>query len=481
MRSLCTFLELLATTPDPGTLRHPLHRLLSEATPEELPHLIALLSGHPPARSYTTRTLREVMAQSSDLPDWLLTRCREELADLPECLARCWPREGPGLDQSLNQLLTNTLSKLEEPATLPALWDRCTTPERILVNRLLLARFPKALPRPLLAEVLGSILGNDPAWLEIQLASTPRPTTQDLTRWSNMPDTNLHQPYPYPTPKALVADTELSPLSDWQTEWIWPGVPAQLIVRDHQVQIWTEAGLVTDRFPSVISEATNLLNGSVLEGQLMTPPGSPPLREEKVATCDPDLVLFMARDCLEVQGVDIRSMPLYSRREQLLPMVGSLDLPHFRASEPLFPDHPQDLHILQENCRSRGAVGLLFKPIHGAYDQGYRSWRVPRLQQTLHLLYVLVAGEPEYTFGLQEENEWIPMARLRLKPEQQALAEKIDTYIQSHTVEKKGPIRLVEPCLQALISYDAEIPSPRHKSGVEWIGSRVDGILPLTD
>lgn len=478
MRSLCNFLDLLSANPDPEALSHSLHRLLSKAPQEDLPHLIALLSGHPPARSFSTRQLSDIMSESSDLPDWLLQRCREELADLPECLARCWPREGSGLDQSLHQLITRTLPELQDPGALPALWNRCTTPERILVNRLLLSRFPKALPRPLLAEALASILDTDPAGLEIQLSATPRPTAQDLARWSRLTDSASHQPYPYPSPLPLTDETELAPLSDWQTEWIQPGVPAQLIVRDKQIHLWTESGLVTDRFPSIIAEAADVLDGSVLEGHLMTPPGAPPLRAEKLFTCDPDPVLFMACDCLEVQGVDIRGMPLYARRAQLLPRVGDLDLPRFRASEPLFPDHVEDLHALQECCRSRGALGLLFKPLHGDYNQGYRSWYAPRLQQTLHLLYVLTAGEPEYTFGIKQEDEWIPMARLRLEPEQQVLAEQLSHYIQTHTTEKKGPVRLVEPGLQALISYDAEIPSPRHKSGCEWIRPYLEEILP---
>ncbi|MDA3873572.1 MAG: ATP-dependent DNA ligase, partial [Kiritimatiellae bacterium] len=57
------------------------------------------------------------------------------------------------------------------------------------------------------------------------------------------------------------------------------------------------------------------------------------------------------------------------------------------------------------------------------------------------------------------------------------LAEKLNEYVQDHTIEKKGPVRLVEPGLRALISYDAEVPSPRHKSGVEWLRPRVERIL----
>ncbi|MEX2607592.1 MAG: hypothetical protein WD708_09620 [Kiritimatiellia bacterium] len=478
MRAFCSFLNSLSASRDPEHLVRCLQRLFAEAAPEDLPHFIALLSGHPPARGFTTRQLSGLVAETADFPDWLLKRCREEVSDLPEYLARCWPREGSGLGQSLHHLITHTLPGSKETADLSALWDQCTTPERILVNRLLLARFPKALPRPLIAQALAPVLDTDPAGLEIQLAATPKPTAQQLSEWSHMHDSGQHQPYPWPEPRPLRdPGSELDPLSAWQVEWVWSGVPAQLMVRENRIQLWTEAGLVSDRFPSIVDEAADLLEGTVLEGQLMNPPGDPPLRAEKLNTCDPDPVLFMARDCLEIQGIDIRTMPLYSRREQLLPMVGDLDHPHFRASEPLFPDHPQELQDLQTRCRDLGARGLLFKPLHGDYNQEYRIWRVPRLQQTLHLLYVLTAGEPEYTFGIKQGEEWIPLTRLKLEPDQQDLADKLNACVQARTVEKKGPVRLLEPGLQALISYDDEIPSPRHKSGVEWLRPRVEMIL----
>ena len=78
------------------------------------------------------------------------------------------------------------------------------------------------------------------------------------------------QPYPvylaYPLERDLL---ELGELKDWQVEWKWDGIRAQVVRRGGATYIWSRSGeLITDRFPEVQVLASKLPDGTVLDGEL---------------------------------------------------------------------------------------------------------------------------------------------------------------------------------------------------------------------
>jgi len=169
------------------------------------------------------------------------------------------------------------------------------------------------------------------------------------------------------------------------------------------------------------------------------------------------------------------TVPLYARRDQLLPMVGNRDHPGFRVSEPLFPTNAAEAKTLLARCGERAAVGLWFRPLHGAATDPVYWIPTARPEIDLQLMYVLNSGEPVYTFGREENGEWVPLARFEI-PEDAEESQPLESYCREHTVEKKGPVRVVRPGLHARVSYQRRIPSPRHKSGVELIAPRLESV-----
>ena len=62
----------------------------------------------------------------------------------------------------------------------------------------------------------------------------------------------------------------LGDLDDWQIEWKWDGIRAQLIQRDGVVHLWSRGEeLITHRFPEIAAAASRLPGGTVLEGEVL--------------------------------------------------------------------------------------------------------------------------------------------------------------------------------------------------------------------
>src|SRR6185503_8780521 len=116
---------------------------------------------------------------------------------------------------------------------------------------------------------------------------------------------------------------------EWQVEWKWDGIRAQLIVRDADVFLWSRGeDAIAERFPEVAAAARGLPDGTVLDGEILAFRGGSPLpfsalqqrigrrlHVQRAARHVP--VVFMAYDLLEHEGADVRALPLLERRARL--------------------------------------------------------------------------------------------------------------------------------------------------------------------
>jgi DNA ligase-1 len=143
-------------------------------------------------------------------------------------------------------------------------------------------------------------------------------------------ETVIARPYPFHLAHQIdFTPEELGKVSEWQAEWKWDGIRAQVIKRADEVFIWSRGeDLMTERFPEVADAAYELPNGTVLDGELL------PWRDGRVL---PFLemqrrigrknlsakilaevpVILQCYDLLEYEGRDIRSFDFKTRREFL--------------------------------------------------------------------------------------------------------------------------------------------------------------------
>lgn len=89
-------------------------------------------------------------------------------------------------------------------------------------------------------------------------------------------DADSRRPYPFFLASALdrsavgeVAE-DLGPLADWQAEWKWDGMRAQIVRRGDDATVWSRGEeLVSDAFPEIAAAAARLPPGTVLDGELL--------------------------------------------------------------------------------------------------------------------------------------------------------------------------------------------------------------------
>lgn len=504
MKSFATLFETLDQARDASEKVEALKRYFAETPPADAAWTVHLLKGGHMPRLVPSRILREWVSEKLDLPPWLLEACHTETGDLAETLALLWPGQGTGLDISFHSLFEEHLLPLRDAETeaqrtsIFALWDASTRTERLLINKIILGGLRMDVGRGLTSKALAEFAGLDPALVEHRLMDDEIPTPTAFQNWlaTDNPEAPLKRPYPFFL--AMPLTKHLSSLGnpyEWQMEWIWDGIRAQLIRRGGETLLWSrDEELITDAFPEILREAEELPDGTVLDGVVLAWREERPLPfgdlQSRIQKRNPSPklqreipVAFLALDCMEIQGVDIREMPLYSRVSHVVPMFGIDECHHFRVSEPLNFETWPELEPLLAQSRQRGATGLMLKRLDSPYREGrlpgdWWKWTAPPHTLDAVLIYAQ-AGEGNqadafvhYTFALWEGEELVTFAKC-ISELSESETKQVDAFVRENTLEKHGPVRVVKPEWVGEVAFDALWPSKRHKSGIAVRSPRV--------
>jgi DNA ligase-1 len=301
-------------------------------------------------------------------------------------------------------------------------------------------------------------------------------------------DASLPVPYPFFLAHALDAPPEsLGPIHEWQAEWKWDGIRAQVMKRGAEVLVWTRGEeLALGRFPEIEARAARWPDGTVVDGEILAwdeAVGAPlPFqalqRRIQRKTVGAKLlrevpVVLVAYDLLEEAGADLRALPLAERRARLETLLAGS--PSHISPVIVAEDWPM-LARRREDSRERRAEGLMLKRLDSAYGVGRRrgdwwKWKVDPHAVDAVLVYAQ-AGHgrraslyTDYTFALWHDGELVPVAKAYSGLTDQEIRE-VDTFVRRHTVERFGPVRRVEPQLVFELAFEAVQASSRHKSGV---------------
>ena len=334
-----------------------------------------------------------------------------------------------------------------------------------------------------------------------------------------MTDADRSRPYPFflASPiedgavTAAAVEALLGDIHDWQVEWKWDGIRAQLVKRGGTIHLWSRGEeLITARFPEIAAAGSGLPDDTVIDGEVLAYRDGRPLpfsalqrrigREQQVSRAVRNVpVVFMTYDVLEHEGMDIRDQSLGDRRLLLertvagarraappAPLRGELLLPFdddLRAEEGALQVSPivdarswDELARLRHGSRNLGVEGLMLKRRSSAYGVGRKRgdwWKWKIDPHTIDA--VLIYAQPgsgkraslltDYTFGLWDNGELVPVAKAYSGLTNEEIAE-LDRWIRQHTVERFGPVRHVEPVQVFELGFEAIARSTRHRSGV---------------
>ncbi len=503
------------------------------AAPADAAWALHFLSGQRLKRLVKTTLLRQWAGEAAGLPSWLVDECYEMVGDLAETLALLLPPKPPGgpPDSPLpglgafieTRLLP--LATMDEPRQRDLLcetWALLDTRQRLVWNKLLTGAFRVGVSRTLLVRALATIAEVDPPIMQHRLMGDWRPTAAHYRSLLSGEGEGPQPARPYPFYLASPLEGEPSALGearDWQMEWKWDGIRAQVIRRAGQCVIWSRGEeIITAAFPEVAEAARVLPEGTVLDGELLAWRGEAPLpfaqlqrrinRQETTAKLRGEVpVVFMAYDLLEYEGEDWRSRALAERRARLEALIAITLVRLARQASPaarpvqgeLFAEaelapaapplpvplrvspihaiaHWEDLGALQDSARATGTEGLMLKLVSSPYGSGrprgaWWKWKVTPFTCDA----VLVAAQPghgrratlftDYTFAVWENGELVPVAKAYSGLTDDEI-DQVDAFVRENTTGRFGPLRTVRPELVFELAFEGIQQSGRHRSGL---------------
>jgi len=503
-RFTALFLTLDATTRTTEKV-DALVAYFTDAPPADAAWALHVLVGRRLRRLVNTRLLREWVADEADLPLWLVEESYDAVGDLAETMALLLPPpSGEGTDAPLHALIRDRLEPLQgaddarKRELLVTTWRECTEAQRLVWNKLITGAFRVGVQRTLVARALGQVAGVDPAVMAHRLMGEWTPTPASYAALLAADDaTDLARPYPFYLASPLEEDPAgvLGDVAAWQAEWKWDGIRGQLLRRGGETLLWSRGEeLVTDRFPEIVEVAAQLPDGTVLDGEILCWRDGRPLPFNRLQTrinrktVGPKLlrdapVVFNAYDLLEVDGEDVREWPLSRRRQRLETIVEEVagaealrDDPRLVLSAIVAGDSWDALTAAREEARERGVEGLMLKRVDSPYAVGRKrgdwwKWKIDPYTIDAVLVYAQRghgrrAGlYTDYTFAVWDGDELVPVAKAYSGLTDAEIRE-VDRFVRRHTVDRHGPVRVVEPRLVFELAFEAIAASSRHRSGI---------------
>lgn len=459
-----------------------------------------LLSGGKLARIANQSELRDWVASESGLPSWLVDDCYDQVGDLAETLNLLLPEPvGTVVERPLHQWIETHLAPvagLDVETRRDAVvsgWRGLPSEERFVFNKLLTGALRVGVSQRLVQQALAAWSGVDIALIAQRMlgAWTPSPAFVEQLVSAQPQAADREQPYPFflASPLEALPDS-LGDVAQWGLEWKWDGIRLQVIRRRGVVALWSRGEERLDgRFPEIEAAAQRLMRDCVLDGELLAwrAGDTAPLpftalqtriqrRKPGAKTLAETPVRMLAYDLLELDGEDWRERSLEERRAALGTLLRTHADPTIALSPQLAVGDWREAAEQRERSRGLGVEGLMLKRLGSPYRVGRRrgdwwKWKIDPLTIDAVLIYAQSGHGrrstlyTDYTFGLWEEGQLVPVAKAYSGLNDAEILE-LDRWIRANTTERFGPVRAVTPQHVFELGFEAVNRSSRHKSGV---------------
>ncbi|AMN79328.1 ATP-dependent DNA ligase [Pseudomonas azotoformans] len=507
------YANLDATTSSNAKLA-ALQAYFRDAAPEDAAWAVYFLSGGRPRQLVPTRLLRDMATEASGIEPWLFEESYQSVGDLAETISLLLPESTytsqDGLAVWLEEKLLplRGLPPLELAERLPALWAQLDQPSLMVCIKLITGSFRVGVSKLLVTRALAAMADLDSKRVAQRLVGytdlSNRPTAQGYLKLiaAESPDEHAQrggQPYPFFLAHGLAQPVEqfndlLGSPAEWQVEWKWDGIRAQLVKRDGRLWIWSRGEeLVTERFPELHSLVSGLPDGTVIDGEIVVWKDAVQpfaLLQQRIGrktlskkVLEDAPVAVLAYDLLEHQGDDWRNHTQAERRTQLEQVIAQCNQPLLRASPLLTGATWEELAEQREASRSLGVEGMMLKARDGLYGVGrtkdmgvWWKWKVDPFSVDAVLIYAQrghgrrASLYSDYTFAVWDgpagsERTLVPFAKAYSGLTDEEMR-KVDAIVRKTTVEKFGPVSSVTPSMVFELGFEGIALSKRHKSGI---------------
>lgn len=471
-------------------------------------HMLALFTGRKPKRPINSTLFRLWALEALNLPAWLFEESYHVVGDLAETIALLFPQnDSGGSSKTLTEWIAeiNSLANYteeEKRVWLQTSWQMLDTQERFVFNKILTGSFRVGVSQNLVVKAIADIAGLDTAVLTHRIMGNWKPEDYTFSELiaPGKESEDISRPYPFFLAYPIQETSEkqkapedlqnaLGDATDWQAEWKWDGIRAQLIKRDGQLFIWSRGeDLSTDKFPELHPFLYDLPDGTVLDGEILSFRNGAPLTFNVLQTrigrknlskkiLEDSPVALIAYDCLEYNGEDIRYKTQSERRAILEQLHAATTHPEiFNISSLIDFSSWQELSEKRDLSREMIAEGIMLKRKSATYQVGRRrgdwwKWKIDPLSIDAVMVYAQKGHGrradlyTDYTFAVWDGDKLVPFAKA-YSGLTDAEINKVDHFVKRNTLEKFGPVRTVKPELVFEIGFEGINKSNRHKSGV---------------
>jgi ATP-dependent DNA ligase len=468
---------------------------LAAAAPADAAWAVNFLIGRRPKRLLESRKLAQWAIEEAGVPDWLFGECYQAVGDFAETIALLLPPAVQSSNLPLHWWVEERLLPMRDTgdetrrAWLASAWREMDERQRFAWNKLITGEFRVGVSQSLVVRAIAEVSGLSTEVVSHRLMGEWQPTPEF---WKQLiaPDTrdaDISRPYPFCLAYPVEGDPrDLGPLAEWQVEWKWDGIRAQLIRRQWRTFLWSRGEeLITDRFPEIEALGALLPEGTVIDGEVLPWRDGAPLPfaqmqrrigrkvlGHKILAEVP--VVLIGYDLLEVHGEDIRERPIEWRRSQLEAMspAGSA-----LVLSPIVEAATWDeLADLRRQSRERKVEGFMLKRRGSPYRVGRRrgdwwKWKIDPYSVDCVLIYAQPGNGrraslfTDYTFGVWDSGKLVPFAKAYSGLSDEEIRE-VDAFVRRNTIETFGPVHAVKPELVFELAFEGIQRSPRHRSGI---------------
>ena len=487
-----------------------LQNYFGSAAPENAAWAVYFLAGGKPRQAVPSKLLRQYAIEYAQLDEWLFDESYSAVGDMAETIAHILPPAQHQSDVGLAEWMHERIGPLRgaDPATIRAAlfnyWNELDWRERFLLTKLIGGAFRVGVSRLLVTRALSALSALDAKLIAQRLMGwtdgTVRPTAAGFLRLIAEQSIDEHtqrggQPYPFFLAHQLQGEAQaLGELTDWQVEWKYDGIRAQLVRRGGQNYLWSRGeDLITERFPELA--ALPLPEGTVLDGEVLiwteldTPAPFADLQKRiGRKTLSPKMLkelpaVLVAYDLLEQEGVDLRTLAQRERRTRLEALVTAMDKAQLKISPLIHASTWHELALVRTESRARGVEGMMVKSNAAQYGVGrtknvgtWWKWKVDPYTIDAVLIYAQSGSGrraslyTDYTFAVWDdasegERKLVPFAKAYSGLTDAEIA-VVDNAIRKTTIEKFGPVRSVKPTMVFEIGFEGIQLSSRHKAGI---------------
>ncbi|UOB25315.1 ATP-dependent DNA ligase [Pseudomonas orientalis] len=507
------YANLDATTSSNAKLA-ALQDYFQQAPPQDAAWAVYFLSGGRPRQLVPTRLLRDMATEAASIEPWLFEESYQSVGDLAETISLLLPEstytseDGLAVWLEKKLLPLRGLAPLELAERLPALWAQLDQPSLMVCIKLITGSFRVGVSKLLVTRALAAMAGLDSKRVAQRLVGytdlSNRPTAAGYLKLIAAESSDEHaqrggQPYPFFLAHGLAQPLEqfdalLGSPDDWQVEWKFDGIRAQLVKREGRLWVWSRGEeLVTERFPELHSLVSGLPDGTVIDGEIVVWKNAVQpfaLLQQRIGrktlskkVLEDAPVAVLAYDLLEYQGDDWRNHSLAQRRTQLERVIAQCNQPVLLPSPLLEGQTWEALAVQREASRSLGVEGMMIKDRKGLYGVGrtkdmglWWKWKVDPFSVDAVLIYAQrghgrrASLYSDYTFAVWDgppgsERTLVPFAKAYSGLTDEEMR-KVDAIVRKTTVEKFGPVSSVTPSMVFELGFEGIALSKRHKSGI---------------